>query len=295
MLLGSHLSVAGGLHLALIEAQRLGMNCVQVFTKNQRQWRVPPLTDEQIQLWHEHLSKAGIKSTVSHNSYLINLASPAAENRRKSIALQRHELLRCEALGIKYLVLHPGAHMQAGEDVGLRRVARSLDRLHKDLPGLEVQSCLEITAGQGTSLGWCFEHLQRIIELVSAPDRLAVCLDTAHMLAAGYDLTSEKGARATLAECDRILGPGRVAVLHLNDSKKPRGSRVDRHEHIGHGHVALDAFRVFVKRRAFAKVPMILETAKQINAQGVDWDTINMGTLRSLARPKRAKPKKRRA
>jgi deoxyribonuclease-4 len=291
MKLGSHLSVAGGLHLALIEAQRLGMGCVQVFTKNQRQWRVPPLTDEHIKLWHEHVNKTGIKSTVSHNSYLINLASPVADTRRKSIALQRHELLRCEALGIQHLVLHPGAHMQAGEDAGLRRVAKSLDRLHKDLPGLKVQSCLEITAGQGTSLGWCFEHLQRIIELVSAPQRLAVCLDTAHMLAAGYDLTSERGARTTLTQCDRILGPGRVAVLHLNDSKKPRGSRVDRHEHIGHGHVSLDAFRVFVRRRAFAKVPMILETAKQFNEQGVDWDTVNMDTLRSLARPKRAKPK----
>ena len=286
-MLGSHLSVAGGLHLALIAARRLGFDCVQVFTRNQRQWRVGPLTDEQIQLWQQHVRDTKIRAAVSHNSYLANLASPVAELRRKSIAAQREELLRCEALGIGHVVLHPGAHMGAGESAGLRRVAQALNRLHRDLPGLGVISCLEVTAGQGTGLGWRFEHLQRIIELTAAPERIAVCLDTAHMLAAGYDLTSEAGARATLDECDAVLGLDRVAVIHLNDSKTPRGSRVDRHEHIGHGHVARQAFRPFLTKRAFTRVPKILETPKADNDKGVPWDTINRRTLRRLMRPRK--------
>ena len=286
---GSHLSIAGGLHNALIEARRLGMDCVQVFTKNQRQWRVPALTDEQIRLWQDHVRDTRIRDIVSHSSYLINLASPVPALRRKSIALQRHEMLRCEALGIRNLVMHPGSHMATGEPAGLRRVALALNRLHRDLPGLKVISCLEVTAGQGTGLGCRFEHLQRIIDLTTQPERLAVCLDTAHLLAAGYDLTSAAGARATLAECAGVLGLKQVAVIHMNDSRTPRGSHVDRHAHIGHGHVSLDAFRVLVTNRTFARVPKILETPKQDNDQGVPWDTINLRLLRRLMRPKKVK------
>lgn len=283
---GSHLSIAGGLHNALIEARRLKMDCVQVFTKNQRQWKAPPLTTEQIELWNQHRKESKIDQVVSHDSYLINLASPDAGNRKKSIDLFREELARCEALGIQNLVTHPGAHMKQGEAKGIKRVAKSLDEIHRDLPGLKTVTCLEVTAGQGTTLGYSFEHLRQIIDQCREPDRLAVCLDTAHMLAAGYDLTSSKGARAVLVELNELIGLSLVHCIHINDSKTPLASRVDRHEHIGHGHVSLDAFKVFVTKREFTKVPKILETAKEDHPDGRPWDLVNLEVLRGLRRRK---------
>lgn len=282
-MLGSHLSVAGGLHNALFEAQKLGMDCVQVFTKNQRQWKAPPLTDEQVRTWKQAQQETGITEVVSHDSYLINLASPKEDVRAKSIDLFREELLRCEALGIPNLVTHPGAHLGEGEDVGLAKVAEALDQLHGELKGLKTVTCLEITAGQGTSLGYKLEHLASIRDQVKAPERLAVCLDTAHLLAAGYDLTSEKGAKAVLDEVDAVCGKGMVNVVHMNDSKVPLGSRKDRHEHIGHGHVALEAFGVIVRAKRYARVPKVLETAKAEHESGEPWDAINLKTLRDLA------------
>ncbi len=279
---GSHLSIAGGLHNALIEAQSLGMECVQVFTKNQRQWKTTPLRDDQINEWQAQRKATGIDEIVSHDSYLINLASSSEELWHKSIASFRDELLRCEALGIPRLVTHPGAHLGAGEEVGLKRVAAALDLLHADLPGLRVVTCLEITAGQGTSLGYRLEHLRRIIDLVKQPERLATCLDTAHLLAAGYDLTSAAGCRATLEEVELVLGKGMVRCWHLNDSKVPRGKRVDRHDHIGLGHVALDAFREIVNHSDYKRIPKILETPKLTAPDGRPWDVINFEVLRAL-------------
>jgi len=279
---GSHLSIAGGLHNALLEAKRLRMDCVQVFTKNQRQWDAPPLTDGQVSEWAAHRRTTKLNDVVSHDSYLINLASPKRDVRDKSIRLFRDELLRCEALDIPWLVTHPGAHLGVGEAKGLDRVARAFDRLHKQEPGLKVVTCLEITAGQGTSLGYCFEHLRRIIDRVAAPERLAICLDTAHMLAAGYDLTSADGCAAVLAEIDEVLGIELVKCVHINDSKTPRGSRVDRHAHIGHGHVDRGAFRAIVNHPHLATVPKILETPKEDAEDGTPWDTINLRALRRL-------------
>lgn len=278
---GSHLSIAGGLHNALIEARKLGMDCVQVFTKNQRQWAAPPLTDEQVALWFEHRKATGIDHVVSHDSYLINLASPKRDTRERSIKLFIDELERCERLGIACLVAHPGAHTGIGEARGLARVAGALDRVHKRLPGYRTVTCLEITAGQGTSLGYSIEHLRTIIDAVAQPDRLAVCIDTAHALAAGYDLTSGAGASSFIDQIDEVVGLERVKVLHVNDSKVERGRRVDRHEHIGHGHVSLEAFAAICKR--FGHVPKILETPKQTAPDGRPWDTINLRTLRGLA------------
>ncbi len=287
---GSHLSIAGGLHNALIEARKLRMDCVQVFTKNQRQWKVKPLDDGQVRDWQDHRRQTGIDVVVSHDSYLINLASPQAEAREKSIALFREELLRCEALAIPWLVTHPGAHMGEGEDAGLARVARSLDRIHRDLTGLATVTCLEVTAGQGTALGWRFEHLRRVLDAVAEPERLAICLDTAHMLAAGYDLTSAAGCRDVLDELHALLGLTRVKVIHVNDSKAPRDKRVDRHAHIGHGHVAKAAFSELLREPAFAAVPKILETPKENAPDGRPWDAVNLAALKRLSRrsPKRA-------
>jgi deoxyribonuclease-4 len=281
---GSHLSIAGGLENALISAQQYGMDCVQVFTKNQRQWHVPELTDQKIERWHEHLTSTGLKQVVSHDSYLINLASPKAETRNKSIDLFREELVRCDKLSIPYLVTHPGSHMKEGEEAGLQRVADALDYLHRQLPDLAVTTCLEVTAGQGTQLGYRFEHLAKLIELVEESDRLGVCLDTAHMLAAGYDLTSEKGTRAALRQLDQLIGLDRVHCIHMNDSNVEFNRRVDRHAHIGHGYVGQEAFRVMINHRRLKNVPKILETPKGENEQGKPWDAVNLQALRNLRR-----------
>jgi len=278
---GSHLSISGGMHNALLEAERLGFSSVQVFTKNQQQWSFAPLGDESVEQWKSHCTRLKFKQTVSHDSYLINLASPDDALRQRSIGLFIEEVSRCAVLGIPLLVTHPGAHMGQGEEIGLRRVAESLDAVHAALPKVVVTTCLEITAGQGTSLGYKLEHLAEIIALVKEPDRLGVCLDTAHLFAAGYDFRGRKyaGFRKRL---DALLGVSKVKVLHLNDSKKDLGSRVDRHEHIGRGTIGLTGFKPFVRDKAFAKVPKILETAKGKDESGREWDAVNLETLQML-------------
>ncbi|MBN1441777.1 MAG: deoxyribonuclease IV [Planctomycetes bacterium] len=281
---GSHLSVAGGLENALIEAARLGLDCVQIFTRNQRQWSAKPLTAAQIQTWEEHLRRSGLRCVVSHDSYLVNLASPERETREKSIRLFIDEIERCEALRIPYLVSHPGSHVGIGEAKGLSRVAQALDRVHRSLKGYKTVTCLETTAGQGSSLGWRFEHLRRIIDKVREPGRLAVCFDTAHAFAAGYELTSAASARGVFEELDAAIGLDLVRVFHINDSKAPLGARVDRHEHIGRGHIPPEAFGWIVRERRFAKIPKILETPKGTAGDGRPWDLVNLETLKNLAK-----------
>ncbi len=279
---GSHLSIAGGMHKALLEAERLEFSTVQVFTKNQQQWNCPPLAAEVVELWSSHRDRLKFKSTVSHDSYLINLASPDPALRDKSISLFIEELRRCAALGIPYLVTHPGAHMGEGEEAGLRRVAESLDVVHSRIDADGVTTCLEITAGQGTSLGYQLEHLATIIEQVKDPGRLGVCLDTAHLFAAGYDFRGRKYAKFR-KRIDATIGIGAVKVLHLNDSKKELGSRVDRHDHIGRGLIGIEGFKPFVRDKAFVNVPKILETPKSKDTEsGRDWDEINLELLKSL-------------
>lgn len=278
---GSHLSIAGGMHNALLEAEKLGMDTVQVFTKNQQQWKCKPLDPAAISQWTIERDRLKFGQTVSHDSYLINLASADDALWQKSIDLFVEELSRCVALGIPYLVTHPGAHMGTGEEAGLKRIADALDMVHDRLPADGVLTCLEITAGQGSSLGYKLEHLAAIIEQVKSPQRLGVCLDTAHLFAAGYDFRGDKfnGFRKQL---EATVGIGRVKVLHLNDSKKELGSRVDRHEHIGLGKIGLDGFRPFVQDSAFAKVPKILETPKGKREDGREWDAINLEQLKNL-------------
>jgi deoxyribonuclease-4 len=278
---GSHLSISGGMHNALLKAEELGFDCVQVFTKNQQQWKCSPLAEETVGSWRSHCDRLKFEHTVSHDSYLINLASPDEALRKKSIELFVEELSRCVTLGIPYLVTHPGAHMGEGEEIGLRRVAQSLDEVHAVVPKGKVVTCLEITAGQGSSLGYKLDHLAEIISQVKAPERLGVCLDTAHLFAAGYDFRGRKYADFC-REVERTVGFKRVKVLHLNDSKKELGSRVDRHEHIGRGTIGLDGFRPIVRDKRFAQVPKILETAKEKDEQGRDWDAVNLEVLRSL-------------
>jgi deoxyribonuclease-4 len=279
---GSHLSIAGGMHKALLEAERLGMESCQVFTKNQKQWATKPLEVEAIGQWRMHCDRLEYSHTVSHDSYLINLASPDEEMRRKSIVLFIEELSRCETLRIPYLVTHPGAHMGQGEEIGVRRVAESLDEVHAAVPDRGgVVTCLEITAGQGSSLGYKLEHLAEIIEQVKEPQRLAVCFDTAHLFAAGYDFRGRKYAKF-IKQVEDTVGVDRVKVWHLNDSKKELGSRVDRHEHIGRGKIGLEGFKPIVRDKRFKKVPKILETPKDTDENGREWDAVNLEVLKGL-------------
>jgi deoxyribonuclease-4 len=301
---GSHLSIAGGLVNALQEAKRLKMDCVQVFTKNQRQWRSSPLKDADRRAWLETLADFGWADgrgghrTVSHNSYLINLASPDPVLWERSIALQRVELERCEELCISLLVSHPGAHRgparpagerhqlgsgpSAAEIAGLDRIVAALDHLHAQLPGHRTITCLETTTGSGSNLGYDFEHLRYVRDRVKEPPRVGFCFDTCHVTAAGYDMTTDAGAAEVLRLWDDVCGLGRLRVLHLNDSVGAVGSRIDRHAHIGAGCCGLACFRAIVNHNLLSSVPMILETPKVRNARGVPWDVLNVRRLRRL-------------
>jgi deoxyribonuclease-4 len=280
-MLGSHLSISGGMHKAILEAESLEMDTVQVFTKNQQQWKCKPLGAEEIAAWAKERDRLKWGKTVSHASYLINLASPDDALWAKSTDLFVEELSRCQILGIPYLVIHPGAHMSSGEAVGLKRIAKAIDRARKTADAKDVFICLEITAGQGSSLGYKLEHLAEIIGAVDDPELLAVCLDTAHLFAAGYDFRGLSYA-AFRKDLSKTVGLKRVKVLHLNDSKKDLGSRVDRHDHIGQGKIGLEGFEPFVQDDAFAKIPKILETPKEKHPDGRDWDAVNLETLRKL-------------
>jgi deoxyribonuclease IV len=279
---GSHLSIAGGMHNALLKAEELGCATLQVFTKNQKQWRCSPLGNGEVCEWQAHCKRLKFARTVSHDSYLINLASPDELLWRKSVELFIEEVSRCATLGIPYLVTHPGAHMGAGEAAGIDRIVAALNVVLDATPAAKrVTICLEGTAGQGSSIGHRLEHLAEIIERVRSPRRYGVCLDTAHLFAAGYDFRGRKYA-ALRRQIDKTIGLRRVKVLHLNDSKKELGSRVDRHEHIGCGLIGVEGFKPWVRDEAFAEVPKILETEKGKDEQGREWDAVNLEVLRGL-------------
>jgi len=304
---GSHLSIAGGLVNALEKARAYGFDCVQVFTKNQRQWKAPPLRDAERDAWLGKLREMKwttadeIGRTVSHNSYLVNLASPDRAVREKSVAMQREELRRCAALDIPFLVAHPGAHLgrsrppgspnplreapSKDELAGLKRIVRALDRLHRDLPGYRTITCLETTVGSGTNLGYDFAHLRFIRDSVREPERIAFCFDTCHVTAAGYDMTTDARAEAVLEEWDAICGLETLRVVHANDSAGAVGSRRDRHAHIGAGACGLECFRAVVNHPRLRRVPKVLETPKEDTAEGTPWDIVNVRKLKRLSAP----------
>ncbi len=281
LLFGSHLSIAGGLYKAVDAATGLGMRAVQIFTKNQKTWAAPPLTTAAIDGWRTACDNAGFTQTVSHASYLINLASPDPAQRKKSVDLFVDEIRRCDALGVPWLVAHPGAHMGEGETAGIERIAKGLDTIFGRTKKSQTIVCLESTAGQGSSVGHKLEHLAEIIASSKHPERLAVCLDTAHLFAAGYDFRGRKYA-GFVKELDATVGVDHVKVWHINDSKKELGSRVDRHEHIGRGTIGDDGFRPLVRDKRWKNIPMILETPKGEDDEGTAWDAINMQRLRDL-------------
>ncbi len=281
-LFGAHVSIAGGLHKAILQARAHGCESVQLFTKPPSQWEGKPLADEDVALFRRVRRGSGVRVAIAHDSYLINLASPDEALYRRSIEAFVVEMERAERLGLHYLVLHPGAPLDSGEEAGLARVAAALDEAHARCPDYRVQALLETTAGQGSTLGHRFEHLASILARVAQPARLGVCFDTCHVFAAGYALFPEAEYQATMRAFDEAIGLGRLRVFHVNDSLKLRGSRVDRHAHVGRGEIGLGAFGLLVNDRRFRARPMVLETAKE-EGEETDMDAVNLATLRGLS------------
>lgn len=277
-LLGAHESVAGGLHLAFERIAQVGGESLQIFTRNQRQWKPAPLKQEEIDLFKEASEKTDKMIVASHGSYLVNLATGKEELLEKSVANLALELKRCEQLGIPYVVLHPGSHGGDGVERGLERFVKGLDMAF-ERSGTHVQLLAETTAGQGTSLGASFEELAYILENSKYPELLGVCVDTCHIFAAGYGLSTQEDYEQTMATLGATVGFGKVKFFHLNDSKKKMGSRVDRHEHIGKGEIGLEGFRHLMNDDRFAHLPMTLETPK---SESLSEDRENLSTLRSL-------------
>jgi deoxyribonuclease-4 len=280
-LFGAHMSIAGGYERALHAAHVHGCDTVQLFTKAPSQWYGKPITEDQARLFRRTRKALRIRFPVGHDSYLINLASPDPDLYRRSVDAFVDEIERADKLGLKYLVTHPGAHMDDGQGAGLDRVCAALNEVHRRCAGVRVRVLLETTAGQGTCLGARFEELQHILARVGRPDLLGVCLDTCHVIAAGYALDPVSEYRSTMRAFDRLIGLRRLKVFHLNDSKKPVGARVDRHEHIGCGHVGLASFRRIVRDARFRTRPMILETPKE-SPDCNDMDSVNLALLRSF-------------
>ena len=305
-LFGAHTSIAGGLHKALLTAHAHGMRTVQIFTaapqiwpvkplpagrrvlqsgklvtKSANQWDARDLDDEEVRTFRRTLRATRLRFPMAHDSYLINLASPDEALYRRSVEALVVEMGRAERLRLRYLVVHPGACMDAAEEVGLTQVARALDEVHGRCRGFRARILLETTAGQGSTLGRRFEHLARILALVAEPGRLGVCFDTCHVFAAGYALAPEAEYRATLRAFDRVIGLKRLRAFHLNDSRKPLGSRVDRHAHIGRGCLGLEPFRLLVNDPRFRNRPMVLETPKEEDGNE-DMDAVNLRVLGEL-------------
>jgi deoxyribonuclease-4 len=275
------MSISGGYYKAVELAHAAGCDCVQLFSKNNNQWRAKEISDEDAARFRGAFEATGITHPLIHDSYLINLASPDDVLWKKSIEAFRIELLRAEKLGVPYVVTHPGAFTTSSEAAGIQRVIEALDQVHRQTEGIRAQVLLENTAGQGSCLGWKFEQLAAMIDGVKRPELVGVCIDTCHTLAGGYPLQTAEEYATTIGELDRVIGLEKVKAIHVNDSKQGLGSRVDRHEHIGRGKLGLETFRHLVNDPRFAGTPMYLETAKD-QEDGEEMDVVNLRILRGL-------------
>jgi deoxyribonuclease-4 len=280
MKFGAHMSIAGGIDNAPVRGKKIGCDTIQIFTKNANQWKAKEISKEEILRFEESRKKTGIFPVVAHNSYLINIASPDDTLYKKSIDALFAEIKQAERLSLPYLIIHPGSHTGSGEGTGLQRIADALNSLHEKTEGFTVKILLETTAGQGTSLGHTFEQLATIIDRVTKKESLGLCLDTSHLFVAGYNIRTKKGYEETMKNLHDVIGIERVKIIHINDSKKPLGSRVDRHEHIGKGYIGKEGFRPLLKDKRFFHVPMILETPKKKDEE----DIVNLKILRRLAK-----------
>lgn len=307
-LFGSHLSVAGGLYKAVDAAAELGMSTVQIFTHSPSQWSVKAvaedvagtnsasrwqpklLADDDIRRFREAIARTGITRPCAHDSYLINLGSPDDELWERSLEAIVAELERAESLDLEGVVMHPGSFVSSTEAEGQARIVKGLNEAHRRTKGFHCQYWLETTAGQGTNLGYRFEQIAYVLNEVKAPERLGVCVDSCHIFAGGYPLQTKAEYDATMSEFDELIGVDKIRAWHLNDSKKPLGSRVDRHHHIGEGCLGIEPFRHIVNDPRFADTPMYLETEKGMR-DGVNLDAMNLATLQGLI----AKPAKKKA
>jgi len=278
-LLGAHTSTEGGVAAALDLASKLGFTAMQIFSKNNNRWSAKPFSEKEINDFRTKHANSIIQFTVVHDSYLINLCASSSEILEKSRTAYLDELNRCEQLGIPYLNFHPGSHMGAGEKEGIKLIAESLNIAHEKTKGFKVNSMIEVTAGQGSTLGYRFEQVREIIDLIEVKNRMAVCIDTAHIFAAGYDIKSPVSYEETIKEFDEIVGLKLLKCIHMNDSKKPLGSRVDRHEHIGKGFIGKEGFKNIMNDKRLEHVPKVLETPK--GKEHLE-DVENLKVLKSL-------------
>lgn len=277
--LGAHMSILGGLHLALERGQSIGCETIQVFTRNSNRWHSKQRTPEELELFRKTQIETGIHPVVAHAIYLINLASPDLTVRTTSNNAFREELARCQEADIPYLVLHPGSHRGSGLDRGIARIAQGINDAYAEHPKYTVLTLLENTAGQGDTIGRTFEELAQIAEHIQDRSRIGYCIDTAHALASGHELRTPEGYAETFARFDEVLGLDKLLCVHLNDSKYDLGAERDRHEHIGKGTIGLEAFRLILNDPRFADLPMLLETPK---SEDLHEDVETLALLRSL-------------
>ncbi|HQJ56632.1 MAG TPA: deoxyribonuclease IV [Caldisericia bacterium] len=277
-LLGAHVSIAGGVKNAPLNGEKIGCEVIQIFTKNQRQWYAKPYEKEEIEEYFNNLNKVKIKKVVAHTSYLINLASPTEEIFEKSINALIDDLERCNSLKIPFTIIHPGSHLGEGVNKGIERIVIGIERVFEKVKKGGI--ALETVAGQGSNIGFEFEQLEKIIESVKEKNRIFVCFDTAHTFEAGYDIKTQNGFKKVLDEFDKIIGIEKLCAFHLNDSKTPLGSNVDRHENIGKGFLGLEPFKFLVNNKEFKNHPMILETPGGDDMYIEDLKTLNL--LKSL-------------
>ena len=282
MILGAHCSTAGGFYTAIERGKACGCNAIQIFVKNNMQWLGKPPAPADVTRFQQEMKSGGIGPVFGHTGYLINLGAPSSPNRDKSLQSLIQEIEFATVLGLPFLVLHPGAHLGHGEGAALRNIVSGLDQVFLATKKSPVRIALENTAGQGSCLGWKMEHLAEIFEKAKQPKRLGVCLDTAHLLVAGYDIRAPKGWDSVIKQVGSLIGLRQILAFHLNDSKTPLGSRVDRHAHIGEGHIGLEGFRHVVNDPRFEKHPGCLETPK---SKDLHEDVANLAALRSLISP----------
>ncbi|MBS0614949.1 MAG: deoxyribonuclease IV [Verrucomicrobia bacterium] len=260
LLIGAHTSAQGGVHHALLEGKEIGATTIQLFTANQKTWHTKPIAEEEVARWEEALAQTGLQKIMSHDSYLINLGSPSAESRDKSLQAFKNELHRCHQLKLDYLNFHPGAALDSSAEECLKQIVESLTQMEDMAASGPTRLLIEATAGQGSSVGHKFEHLGYLIEHLHKKIPIGVCIDTCHIFAAGYDIRTKEGWDQTLKEFDRTVGLKHLYALHLNDSKNPLGSRKDRHAPIGEGEIGIEGFKAIMQNSHLKHLPMYLET-----------------------------------
>lgn len=279
-LIGAHMSIAGGVFNAIAHGVEAECATIQIFTKSNNQWKAKELTNEEVEKYLADRKKAGIDPVVGHTAYLINIASPKEDIYKKSVDSLKLELERCARLAIDDLVLHPGSYLDTTEEIGIKKIVDSLNKIFEETADVKTRIALETTAGQGTNLGYKFEQLAEMIDGIDNKKRISVCMDTCHIFAAGYDIRKKQGYEKTIKKFDEIIGLKYLKAMHLNDSKMEFGKKRDRHEHLGRGFIGKDAFKFIMKDKRLAHIPKLLETPKEEN--GVNMDKVNLDLLRKF-------------